>query len=308
VILATLWLLGATTAGSQQLSSDQQKCLGTLHKRGGKLAATQGKENTRCIKDAGRNKLIGQTADACVEADARGKVQKASANLLGSETKSCTAPTPPYGYTSGTAFIAAMLEHELGLIDDTFGSPLAGAIINANGDSAGASCQATLSKSYEKVAATRGKEFARCAKGGMKAGTITDGIDLAECLGDDSRAKVAAAKQKTVEAAQKRCAGVDITDAFPSLCSGASDASDLGACVASAADCRVCRAFSQAGAVIGACDLYDDGSLNGSCAKRQLCSVWERQSRSRRRMRRRRGQLGYHTRCLPLELLTAVLR
>ncbi len=264
---SALWLLTATFAHAQTLTSDQQKCVTSLHKRGAKVAATQGKENTRCIKDAGRKKLIGQTAQECLEADPRGKVQKATTATLTTETKSCTAPLPPYGYTSGNTVNASMVDDELGLVDDTFGDPLETAIIIAAIDSDGAKCQAAVSKAYEKVASTRNKEFNRCAKGGLKAGTIDESSDLAACIGVDARGKVGKAKQKTVDTAIKRCAGVDPADAFPSLCSSSADTTALGNCLAAAADCRTCRAISFSGAVIGACDEFDDGIVNGSCAQ-----------------------------------------
>jgi hypothetical protein len=48
-----------------------------MNKSGQKVAATQGKEHSSCIKLAGAGKLIGMDADPCVVADSKGKVGNA---------------------------------------------------------------------------------------------------------------------------------------------------------------------------------------------------------------------------------------
>src|SRR5678815_473827 len=71
LLSALLW----AGAALGQLDSDQQKCLNSLNKDVAKLAAAQGKENSGCLKRATHGTLeSGQTADACLLADGKGKI------------------------------------------------------------------------------------------------------------------------------------------------------------------------------------------------------------------------------------------
>ena len=77
-VTAVLALVLAHGTAIGQADKDQQKCINALNKGGAKVAATQGKENTGCLRDAGKGKLpSGQTADECLLADAEEKVANA---------------------------------------------------------------------------------------------------------------------------------------------------------------------------------------------------------------------------------------
>ena len=103
---------GASAAG---VSKDQAECVNTMNKDAAKVAATQGKENTACVKNKGKGKLGAQSADDCLTADAKGKVAKATGKTTADEAKKCSARLPPFGYTAGTTANAAAAERRAGL-------------------------------------------------------------------------------------------------------------------------------------------------------------------------------------------------
>ena len=70
------FLMSSVGAYAQVQSTDQQKCLNAVNKDGAAVAKTQGKENVGCVRGAGKGTLTG-TAQACLTADAKGKVGKA---------------------------------------------------------------------------------------------------------------------------------------------------------------------------------------------------------------------------------------
>ncbi len=102
VVAACLVVLGtAVAAPAQPQGKSQQKCLNALNKDGVNVAKAQGKEFLGCLKDKGKGKLVGSAQD-CLTADAKLKVQKKRDKTVVDETKSCTPP-PDFGYAGATA-------------------------------------------------------------------------------------------------------------------------------------------------------------------------------------------------------------
>lgn len=261
--LAALLIFDRGLVLAQAQSSAQQGCINALNKSGGKVAATQGKENSSCIKDASKGKLVGINAEQCLTADRKGKVAKATGKATDSQTKKCTE-APDFGVTGAAAVNAAGVEREIALTHDVFGSPLTGKI---PADATGA-CQASVSKSLEKYASTFVKDFVSCKKGGLKDGSISGSAGLEACVGADSKGKVAGAAGKLTDTITKKCADVTLASAFSGECSGsAGSAAALGACLVTAADCRMCELLNDFDALSVPCDSFDDGVLNGSCSQ-----------------------------------------
>jgi cysteine-rich repeat protein len=256
----SLFLVSPATAAP--LSKIQQGCVNTMNKSGQKVLATQGKENTGCIKAAGSGKLIG-TADACLTGDAKGKVQKAETKTSDGQSKKCAAPLPPYGYTSATAVNAAAKAESLNLVADLFTSPLDAAILT---DKTGAGCQSAVSKVYERYAATYFKEYNACKKVRLKDSLIVGEAGMEACIGQDPKGKVTKAGVKMLDGINKKCVGVDLAAAFPGECSPqGGSAGTFSACLEEAAICRVCLAINDMDAISRGCDDLDDGLLNASC-------------------------------------------
>ena len=246
-----------------QVLKDRQKCINTMNKSGQKVAKTQGKENSKCIKNAGKQKLDGTTAEDCLTADAKNKVSKAESKTVDLQAKKCVSPLPDFGFTDSSVVNAAAKGEELSLVVDVFGPSLNTTILT---DKDGASCQATLAKSYEKLGATILKEFNKCKKLGLKDGVITDVTGLEACLGPDPKNKISKAEGKVLTGVQKKCVGVDLATAFPGDCAGlGGDDTQFSGCVSDAVMCRMCLAANDMDAMTAACDALDDGLLNGTC-------------------------------------------
>jgi gluconolactonase len=275
-LLLALGLLALpSTSGAQPQSKNQQKCLNTMNKDGAKVAATQGKENTACIKNAGGGKE--SDPDACLTRDAKGKVAKAAAKTGTDFAKSCTQEAPDFGLpgqAAGTAagmvtgttaaIVNAAIDEEVQLLADVFGASLAGAIAT---DKSGAKCQAAVSKDYEKTATTYMKGFLGCKKNALKAGA--DGReDLDACVLDDSRGKAASTVNKLKADIDKVCS----ENLFPGRCAGRS-IGQLGDCIHALVRCGVCRMQNGMDGLRADCDALDDGALNESCTINPLTGI-----------------------------------
>jgi cysteine-rich repeat protein len=261
-LFCALFLAQATTVSAQVLSSNQQGCVNALNKAGQKVGATQGKDNTSCIKDDGNGNLIGMTADMCLTADRKTKVAGAEAKTVDAQAKKC-ASFPPYGTTNAATVNIAAKGEDLSLVFDVFGPTLDTVILT---DSAGKACQATVSKTYEKFSATYVKEYNTCKKTRMKDGSVMNEAGLEACLGQDPKGKIGKASAKMLDGLDKKCVGVPLATAFPGECVAAAGANGtFRNCVQSAAVCHMCLAVNEMDAIERGCDSLDDGLLNATC-------------------------------------------
>jgi len=243
-------------------SAAQRDCIKELNKRGAQLARAQSKVSARCIKDAAKGKLTG-TIEACLTADAKGKVAKAEQKLMSKAQAACTEP-PDFGATDPDTMAQAMLEQELALVHASFGSDLDAVILEDATDSAGARCQADTAKRVGQCLDATLKGFNKCKKDGLKAQSITNSSGLEACFGTDPTGKI----QKTCETKlaaklNSKCVSVDPLSTFPA-CSSI-DLSALANCLARSAACHACLALNAADALSADCDALDDGVTNGSC-------------------------------------------
>jgi len=241
----------------------QVKCIEAMNKSGIKVAKTQGKENSRCVKDAGRGIVL--DAAACITGDLKEKVLKATANTLKQETKRCVADPPTLGYPGGAAVNTAAVDEQQALATDIFGPAINAAIIPSLSDSIGAGCQADVVKFYDKVVQARMKEFLRCKKSGLKADTIVNQATLDPCFDvvlADEKAKILKATSKFAGRVTSKCAGVDLDSAFPGACIGAGS---FATCVDERGMCRFCLMLNAMDDLARDCDVFDDTLANGSC-------------------------------------------
>ncbi|HSP98526.1 MAG TPA: hypothetical protein VL049_14985, partial [Candidatus Dormibacteraeota bacterium] len=275
LLLLALGLAGAAVA---QLDSDQQKCLNTLNKDAAKLAAAQGKENVACLKKATGGKLpSGQTADACLLADDKGKIAALQTRITTDDSDLCTATPPTFGLPSGT--VAAIYggvprDQSLSLLDDLFGASLTTAAIDCDADQDACGCQNAVAKAYEKLAATKFKTFLKCKKGVLKDGA-TSGAAIENCVDDggtvgsiaaDSKDKISKRVGKLTDAITMKCTGVSTAVALPGACAGRTGAA-LATCIDERVECRVCLTINLVDDVAVDCDQFDDGQLNLSCPR-----------------------------------------
>ncbi len=253
-------ILQPTNGLAQVQSSSQQACINAINKAGAKVASTQGKENSACVKNAGKGTVA--DAQACLTADPKLKVSKAKGKTVTAEASKCTA-APDFGKSPSGQVNAFAGDEEVALTADVFGANLTPAIILASADKDGAGCQAAIVKAYEKVAATKMKSFLKCKKDGLKAETILSPATLEACFDTMSAdAKVAAAVAKITDTVTKKCSATDLDLAFPGGCVGAPD---FTACIDAQVECRVCLTLDAMDDLTRDCDVFDDGVSNASC-------------------------------------------
>lgn len=268
VLLSGVFCLVAVSAFGQAQSKDQQKCINKLNKDGSAVAKAQSKENLSCLRNAGKNKLVG-TAEDCLTLDPKQKVLKKKSKTTTDDGKFCSA-SPSFAYTGATTTNDAAVQGELDLIADIFGSPLDSAVIDCDVDKAGCLCQQKVLKDVEKLAATKLKEFVKCKKQVLKLG-VTTGTAVAACVNDalttgsiaaDSKLKILKKRDKLNDTIGKKCDPVG--SAFPGDCTGLSGAM-LANCLDVLVECRVCQTINEMDNFFVNCDLFDDGLANSSC-------------------------------------------
>jgi cysteine-rich repeat protein len=257
--VSVLLTAGAPDARAQVLSTDQQKCVNAMNKAAAKLAATQGKENSGCIKAGTTENLDNPTVDACLTADNKGKVGKAQTKATEAQAKSCGVP-PPYGYAGAVVINAAAVSEEISLAQSIFGNPIQPSI---SVDPGHGKCQAAVSKASEKLASTRMKAFNSCKKEQMKDGTITNQATLQNCMVLDWKGKVAAAATKLDETVVSKC--TDGLDYFPGCTGETGSNAALSGCVERKTMCATCLIANAVDALNLGCDAYDDGVVNQTC-------------------------------------------
>ncbi len=273
-------LIGLMLVPTVHAATDEEKCINALNKDFWKASSAQGKENASCMRDAQTGRLGATTAQDCLTLDRKGKVDKAIVKAFVDDLNRCSVP-PTFGPVDGQSGAERAVQKELDTVAALFGPNLDAALL-AGKDAQ--NCQFKTLTSINKCSDTRLKEFVLCKKLGIKNGTITDGASLQdECLGTgagqpDPKGKIAKAcnlldevspgkfKVDKVRKAISKCEGdaIALDQAFPGC--GTTDASALHACVDSRLACEMCRFLNDADDLAMACDQFDDGALNGSCA------------------------------------------
>ena len=256
----------AITASAQPQTRAQQACAHTLNTGLAKIAQTAAKAVALCLKGAAKT---GASAAACL-ATPNDKVAKARAKLAFLEAKKCVEP-PDFGAADATTVSDAAAAAPVEITTDVYGANPDPALATLAGDKVTVKCQRAVSKALGKCLITQVKEFARCAKFGLKKGTILEAEDLDGCLGDDPKGKIAKFCDGTVgklavKTLPKLCVakGVDLSEAFPGCASD--DPADVAACLDQITACRTCQATVDAADLSVDCDLYDDALDNGSCS------------------------------------------
>jgi hypothetical protein len=269
----SLCVLQAGEAAAEALSKPEQKCVKKNNKSLAKMAKVQGKEHTACLKKAAKGKLA-TTIEACLTADAKGKVAKARAKTTKQVPKACAA-SPDFGIVDPTGATASQvaIESVLALIHSIFGPDLDAAVVEKAADPAGQKCQKTVAKLAQKCQDAKLKAFNACKKTALKGKrgpAVANAQELQDtCLGSglnplpDPKGKAQkACVKKLSKAIGKKCAGQNTATLFP----GCADEA-LGTCVDRVASCEVCLALNAVDGLARDCEALDDGMVNGSCVE-----------------------------------------
>jgi hypothetical protein len=270
LVAGALVLVSVLGAYAQLQTGGQQACLNGVNKAGAAVTKTQGKEHLACLKGAGKGDVA--DAQACLTADAKGKVGKARGKTAAAAAKSCTPP-PSFGFTSVAIVNTSAQQADLDLVADVYGANLTAAAIPCANNKAGCACQQKISKSVEALAAVKLATFVSCKKATLKAGATTsqalkDCVDNAATAGSiaaDTKGKIAKSRTGLNAAIVKSCDTPGATaGAFPGKCTGLTGAL-LGTCLDTQVECRVCTAISQMDAIFINCDQFDNGVIDASC-------------------------------------------
>jgi pimeloyl-ACP methyl ester carboxylesterase len=257
-------LVAARNADAQIQSEAQQACINGLNKAGAKVAQTQGKENTSCVKNAGKG--TEPDATACFTADVKEKVAKSQAKVTSTFDKSCTE-LPDFGPISATTVADAGKDGALNLGLEVFSTDVTGAIVPATMDEQAAKCQASLISNVHKLANQIIKDFNACKKGGI-IGAIDSEADLADCfttVDADLKGKIGKGSLKIADTINETCDGLNLDALFPGYCQGFAP---IESCIVERARCNACSVLAVSDGLEAVCDTFDDEfDSNSSCGE-----------------------------------------
>jgi hypothetical protein len=243
-----------------QLEKPEQKCVNSVNKGASKVAKAQGGDNSACIKNWGKGKTdkLGSgcsTAECCLTADAKGKVNKAITKIKVSD---CVAvPGVPVEIIAANIG-ALMVEKELTLIHAVFGTDLDEVLVVSDkavpGSKDAAKCQADAAKRMQKCQDSKFKNFNKCKKNAVKTNVENAPQLQAACLESiDDGGKCGADMAK-------KCSGTPNDDLFPG-CAG----QNLATCLDVKVECELCKALNRLDGLSRDCDDFDDGVINETC-------------------------------------------
>jgi hypothetical protein len=228
-VAATVALLLGAAPAAAQLSSDTQKCRGSVAKAYSKAAATAAKTIAGCHKGRNGGKVL-DTVDCndITQADTKGKFAKAALKIGDAIVKSCTGQGPTLLHPDFYLSCPAPCGTDLGLPNPmtslanvgsclsclaatyaedvsatSLGSPMP-AMLSKDDQK----CHSAIAKGYQKALATAVKEQQGCQKGADKAGATT----VASCTGVDPKGKVGKANDKAGAGVDKSCAAATLTN------------------------------------------------------------------------------------------------
>jgi arylsulfatase A-like enzyme len=288
-LVVLLVTAGARLALAAPQTTLQQRCLNDVDTRGSLVWKAQGKVIDTCLRDvaAGHADRLGvppqpQTAQACPENDRQEKAAKSLDALADVDAARCLAipaQRPDFAYTGAAVVGPAALVAARGLAGDVFGPDLDVALVTATEDVLGTRCQQEVMKRTTAVATAMWKLALAHRKAVLAgknrrtgSGPVADAGELAAelvaAVTADDQGTVAKAAAKLASGAAARCAAAatPLAALFPGACAASAGAPDeLAACATSRAKARFWESLATFDALDIACDLRDDGVLDGSC-------------------------------------------
>ncbi|MEO8605385.1 MAG: hypothetical protein ABI629_22645, partial [bacterium] len=280
---------------AQPLSTAARRCVSAVDKGTAGLAQTQVSVELDCLKQAAAGKLGPLlTAEACIAADSKGRLEQRRLSVLIAEPQRCVAgqlpnigvpflgapylpAATPQAFDpvlnemyAETTLVAVPKAGTL-LLRDAFGDPLDSGLLLSATNAAGAACQKRLAKALTGCARAQRKAVLSCKKKSLAHGITSAAAIESACMETngnaasglpDPRGKLAKACTTAVDAVLSRyCAGQ-----IPAAVSGAcASAVDTSVCLVDRVDCRVCQETNSASGLTRDCDLLDDGLDNNSC-------------------------------------------
>jgi len=249
------------------LTKRQVSCATFTHNAFASLLGRLEKAEKACAASALRAGS-GSTLAPCLS-KAMAKAAKAAAQLEGKAATLCSTAASPLGLPRPLMALAAAIEVAEGQRARVFGV-LQDRLEEASGDASMTRCALLLTAQTTRCVATIGKTLATCTKDGLlgksapagAASPFTFAPDMAACIGDDRRAKIAkACVEDLTRKVVLKCAPGTIASLVPECAEN-----PVSSCVVAAGRCEVCRAMVAYGNVRAPCDVIDDAESNGSCS------------------------------------------
>lgn len=269
VALCAAVMMGGAVSASAQVSAADQACIVAFNKGIRRVAKEQGKIIKKCLRNYASGNLVAMTPEDCMQSDPSGKLQQATDKAIQIINLKCAGGLPGFGTSTVNPALVTAVLGQSALMHGVITNDLDTGLMTTPG---GASCQAQTAAALLKCSDTRIKDYLKCQKQGLRAGTITDAVSLsAACLGTgaspqpDSNGHIAfMCGTKLSGKISQHCGGTALFDAFP-LCN-TSDVTLLTTCLRAESACRLCEVLTEVDGITRDCDLMDDGDgVNGSC-------------------------------------------
>ena len=245
----------------------QDDCILSLNTAGARLAKKVGTRVVQCVRRATEGTLpAGQTAEACLASDPRGRIAAAEAETNAIAARKCAA-TPAFGPPSAPVVNAAMAS--LVRVRDVFGPNLDSALVDAHLDPRAAACQVAVARRIVRLATAELKAFNGCKAAGLAADTIHSAADLQACTATANTPAVLAAVARSERRAAAACAGTNLAAAFPGRCAGAAPG-QLFACLEPQVQCGLCLALNGGDRLGKVCHRFMDGVATLYCGDRPV--------------------------------------
>jgi hypothetical protein len=254
----------AVRADGAPQSKPQQVCINSLDAAGLTIAQRVTRNAIGCVTRAvGAGLPVGQTVAQCLAADPGKRIERVAKRCAAIESKKC--PTKPdFGASSAAAIDAAA--RKTTWLTDVFGADLDTAL-GTSTDPAVRKCRMLVTRGAGHVFLARLQAFGKCAKSGLKGGTIVDAATLGACTDTDPTGAVARASAALERAVSKRCVSIDVASAFPGACAASTPAT-LASCLGPQTRCRACLVANDAAGFLAPCHRYTHGIATPYCGER----------------------------------------
>jgi len=245
-----------------------------MNKNGEKVNKAQLMENEWCLRAYQRGDLDGSTYEDCIDADEKGRVQRAEDRTKDRDEKKCESldEPPPFAYTSWKVVNPAAVAGARELTYDIFGDPVSDDdLVTRAENRETAKCQLEMLKRADRLENTVLKELNKTKKKAIKDEAVTSDAALEAELEDVfiSNDRITRTQDKLVRWVDRMCAVLQVppSTVFPGDCGlGNPTLREVEVCVIGAARCEACLKMNAFDALSLDCELADDQVDNDSCS------------------------------------------
>ena len=253
-------------------------CVNEMNKNGEKVNKAQLMENERCLRSyqAGNLDAPAPTYEICINADEKGRVQRAEDRTKDREEKKCDTldEPPPFAYTNWETVNPAAVNGALALTYDIFGGPPVSddILITRAENRETARCQLEMQTRAGRLENTVLKELNKAKRRAIKDEAVTSDAALEAELETVfiSNDRINRTEDRLVRLVDRRCAVLQTPPStiFPGDCGLGNPTPTLRVvevCVIAAARCEACLKMNAFDGLNMDCELADDRTDNGSC-------------------------------------------